>query len=79
MTVLIMAAVQVGGLMAENMAGRDVRFVPLLFLFSAGPIAVCPYILKKAGMFNFDGLRKKIASVKQVANRLHDKRKHSKK
>ena len=80
MTVLIMAAVQVGGLMAENMAGRDVRLIPMLFLFSAGPIAVCPYILKKAGTFNFDGLRKKIASVKQAANRRHDKkRKHSKK
>lgn len=79
-TVLIMAAVQVGGLMAENMAGRDVRLIPMLFLFSTGPIAVCPYVLKKAGMFNFDGLRKKIASVKQAANRLHDKkRKHSKK
>ena len=78
-TVLIMAAVQVGGLMAENMTGRDLRFAPLLFLFSVGPIAVCPYILKKAGTFNFAGLRKKIDSVKKAANRLHGKRKHSKK
>ena len=78
-TVLIMATVQVCGLMAENMTGRDLRFAPLLLLFSAGPIAVCPYILEKAGTFNFTRLRKKIDSVKKAANRLHGKRKHSKK
>ena len=78
-TVLIMAAFQVGGLCAENIAGRDLRFIPLLFFFSTGPVFVCPYILKNAGMLHFDGLKKRAEALRKVTQWLRGKRKHSKK
>lgn len=78
-TVLTMAAVQIGGLCAENMTMRNLNFVPLLFVFSMGPILICPYLLKNAGMFRFSKWKDKITAMKSSQNWLRKNNKSKRK
>ena len=78
-TVLTMAAVQIGGLFAENMTMRNLNFVPLLFVFSMGPIFICPYLLKNAGMFPFLKWKNKIAAMKKKPEWLRKNNKRKRK
>lgn len=63
LTVLAMAAVEIANLNAENMAMRNLTFIPLLFVVSVTPIPVCLYILKNAGTFDFVKTKRILSTV----------------
>lgn len=77
-TVLIMAAVQIAELGAENLCMRNLNFAPLLFVFSISPTFICLYILKNSGTFDFSTLKAIIQKCGALVRRLTKKRSESK-
>ena len=77
-TVLIMAAVQVAALSVDNLCMRNLYFVPLIYVLAIAPIFVCLYVLKHAGEFKFDGLKKCWAKCMALKQKLSKERSSSK-
>lgn len=73
-TVIVMAALQIASLGAENLSVRSLSFVPLIYFFAVAPIFICIYILKNAGSFSFERLKKGYSFLLNVKKRFTPQR-----
>ena len=73
-TVIVMAALQIASLGAENLSVRSLSFVPLIYFFAVAPIFICIYILKNAGSFSFERLKKGNSFLLNVKKRFTPQR-----
>ena len=73
-TVIVMAALQIASLGAENLSVRALSFVPLIYFFAVAPIFICIYILKNAGSFSFERLKKGYSFLLNVKKRFTPQR-----